>query len=431
MNFNISKINLKNKKTGKTSSLRWMILGLLVLAMVNSYIDRGNMSMVAPLLTDFLNLDAQRKGYIFSAFLLGYTLMQIPAGRLVDRYGIKNTYAISYFVWGITAALFGLAVAFWHFIVLRIMLGVLESISGPAGNAYIAQNFKDEERGFASGLLLSGTKIGPAVGAILAGFLIDSFGWRMLFVICGIAPLVWLIPWLFLYKKQERLEQNRSLNLTKLEKEELITPEKVTVAQLFQNKKTWGIFLGYLFYGYVWFLYISWLPSYLFEVRGFSITETGWWSGFAYGSLALVVILAGWFADKLIKKGNTPTKIRKRFVVAGFLCGSLILPVPFIQNTTYAISLIVFAISGMGLATANTWAITQSIAPKGTIGTLAGIQNFGATLGGLIAPILTGFLIQRTNSYHTAFVLAGLCMICGILCYLFLIGKVEPLKIKK
>lgn len=420
--------NLENRKSGQLKTIRWYILGLLVTAMIISYIDRGNISMVAPLLTDILNLDAQKKGYIFSAFLLGYTLMQIPSGRLVDRYGIKKTYAISYFAWGITAALFGLAAAFWHFIVLRIMLGFLESISGPAGNAYIARYFKEDERGFASGLLLSGTKIGPAVGAILAGFLIDNFGWRMLFVLCGLVPLIWLLPWLFLYRKQEKIESDYNAEYSGQVKNENDSRKNISIVQLFQKRKTWGIFLGYLFYGYVWFLYISWLPSYLYEVLGFSIKETGWWSGFAYGSLALVVVFSGWLADKLIRKGNTPTKIRKRFVIMGFLFGSLILPVPFIHDTFYAVLLVVIAISGMGLATANTWAITQSIAPEGTIGTLAGIQNFGATLGGLIAPVLTGFLIQKTHSYHSAFVLAGLSMLAGILCYLFLIGKVEPLK---
>ena len=409
------------------------MLGLLVTAMVISYIERGNISMAAPLITDLFNLDAEKKGYIFSAFLLGYTLMQIPAGRLVDRYGIRKTYAISFFFWCLTAASFGLATVFWNLIVLQVMLGVWESISGPAGNAYVAKYFKEDERGFASGLLLSGTKIGPAVGAILAGALIAGYGWRMLFLLCGFIPLIWLFPWLLLYRKQGKIEKNTGM-------EEVLTVgsqtfsainEKgnITVAQLFQKRKTWGIFGGYFFYGYVWYLYISWLPGYLYDVLGLSIRETGWWSGFAYGSLAVVVVLSGWAADKLIKKGNTPTKIRKRFIVTGFLCGSLILTVPLIHDSTYSITMVIIAISGMGLATANTWAITQSVAPPGTIGTLAGIQNFGATFGGLIAPVVTGFLIKATHSYSPAFVLAGLCMLAGIACYQFLIGQVEPIKI--
>jgi len=415
----------KNVKT-----IRWWILALLVIAMVNSYIDRGNMSMVAPLLTDFFELDAQRKGYIFSAFLLGYAIMQIPAGLMVDRFGIKWTYTIAFIIWGITAASFGFTSAFWQLIVLRILLGVWESISGPAGNAYIGKYFEENERGFATGLLLSGSKIGPAIGAVIAGILIDAYGWRMLFILCGLVPLIWIVPWHYLYTKQEKLElktthKNLETEIVKTKK------TKLSFLSLVKNKKIQGVFWGYFCYGYVWFLYISWLPSYLYDELGFSIKETGWWAGFAYGSMALVVVISGYVSDVFIKRGRTVTKVRKTFVIAGFLTGTLILPVPFIEDPVLAMILVVITISGMGLATANTWAITQSIAPKGAIGTVAGIHNFGATIGGFFAPIVTGFLIQATGSYMSTFVIAGVLMFVGILCYVILIGKVEPIDLKQ
>ncbi len=412
--------------------LRWWILGLLVVAMVASYIDRGNISMAIPMITDVFGLDAEDKGYIFSSFFLGYTLMQVPSGWLVDRFGIKWTYAVSYFAWCIIAACFGFTTVLWQLLVLRMMLGVTESISGPAGNAYIAAHFGEDRRGFASGILVSGSKIGPAVGAVIAGVLIDGYGWRMLFVLCGLVPLVWLVPWLTLYRRQEKMEHVPGTNpegITQSGVREGTVSSKITLTELMRQRKTWGIFSGYFFYGYVWFLYISWLPSYLYEVLGFSIRDTGWWAGFSYGCLGLVVVLSGHAADVLIKKGRTPTSIRKGFIVAGFLFGSLILAVPFINDAVWAMLLVVIAISGMGLATANTWAITQSVAPAGSVGMLAGIQNFGATGGGLLAPVVTGFLIQSTGSYTPAFVLAGLFMLAGIGCYHFLIGKVEPMQL--
>ncbi len=412
-------------------SIRWWILGLLVIAMINSYVDRGNISMVTPLITDFFNLDAQKKGYIFSAFLLGYSLMQIPSGLLVDRFGIKWTYTIAFIVWGITATAFGFVTAFWHLIALRILLGVWESISGPAGNAYIGKYFREDERGFASSLLLSGSKIGPAVGTIVAGVLIDAYGWRMLFILCGLIPLVWLVPWLYLYNKQDKLENQNQLNNTLKTQNIKLHQIKANIplGLLLRNRKIQGIFLGYFCYGYVWFLYISWLPSYLYDILGFSIKETGWWAGFAYGSLAIVVVVSGLLSDILIRKGYSSTKVRMTFIVVGFLSGTLILPVPFITNPVYAMILIVITISGMGFATANTWAVSQSIAPKGAIGTVAGIQNFGATLGGFFAPIVTGFLIQTTSSYMITFVIAGILMLAGTFCYIFLVGKVEAVNL--
>jgi MFS transporter, ACS family, D-galactonate transporter len=413
--------------SGGYGTLRWWILGFLVLAMVISYMDRGNISMVAPLITDLFKLSPEKKGYIFSAFLLGYAIMQIPSGMVVDRFGLKWTYTIAFFFWCLTAAAFGLAMAFWHFIAIQVMLGIWESISGPAGNLYISKYFKEDERGFASGLLVSGSKIGPAIGMIVAGFLIAGFGWRMLFILCGLVPLIWIVPWLVLNNRQEKVESHPEQQSTDLK---LNKTGIIPLSVLLKYKTTWGIFLGYFFYGYVWFMYISWLPSYLYEVLGFSIQETGWWAGFAYGCLALVVVFSGLIADILIRRGNSPTRVRKGFIIAGFSVGTLILQVPFVHNPGYAITMLIITISGMGLATANTWAITQSVAPPNTIGTLAGIQNFGATLGGFIAPISTGFLIKITHSYTSAFVLAGFAMLAGIFSYVFIIGKVEPMKIK-
>jgi len=422
---------LQSLKTSQQSvkGIRWWILGLLVIAMINSYIDRGNISMAAPLITEFFNLDAEMKGWIFSSFLLGYALMQVPAGMLVDKFGIKRTYTIAFIVWGLTAACFGIATAFWHLIALRILLGVWESISGPAGNAYVGRYFAQHERGFATGLLLSGSKFGPAIGAVLAGALLANFSWQMLFILCGLVPLVWVLPWLYFYNKQEKIEAKQQPEEGTLENKTSEASNTVPLTKLLKNTKIQGIILGYICYGYAWFLYISWLPSYLFDELGFSIKETGWWSGFTYGVLAIVVIAAGYASDVFIRRGHCASKVRKSFVVAGFLAGSLILPVPFIEDPQHVMYMILIAISGMGLATANTWAISQTIAPRGCIGTVAGIQNFAAAFGGFFAPIITGYIIALTGSYMAAFVIAGILMMVAILSYVFLVGKVEPINL--
>lgn len=413
--------------TKKDNILRWSIVGLLFIAMVNAYIDRGNISMVAPLITDELFLTASKKGYIFSAFLLGYALMQIPAGRLVDRFGVKNVYTIFYLVWGIVAALFGLATVFWHFIVLRLMLGVCEAASGPASFKFIANHFSVSERGLASGVFLAGTKIGPAIGALVAVYLIEAFGWRMLFILCGLVPLLWIIPWVILMSKIEKRKAHFNL-----QEKEVKTPEgvKVPFSSILKKRKVWGIFLGYFCYGYVWYLYISWLPSYLYDSVGLSIKETGWWAAYAYGGLAIVTVAAGYIADLLIRGGRSETKVRKTFIVSGFLCGAVIILIPLVESTEVIFVLLLIAISGMGLATANTWAITQTISPKETVGTFSGIQNFGATSGGALAPVVTGYLIGYLHSYNVVFILAGIMMLLGIFSYILLIGKVETLQFK-
>ncbi len=406
--------------------LRWSTIGLLFIAMVNAYIDRGNMSMVAPVLAEELMLTSARKGYIFSAFLFGYALTQIPAGRLVDRFGVRRSYTFFYFLWGITAALFGLANVFWHFMTLRVILGVCEAVSGPASFKFIAAHFSKSERGLASGVFLAGTKIGPAIGAVLAAYLIEAFGWRMLFVLSGLVPLLWLLPWEILMRRIENRKDAFAVFQEGPSEESVSIP----LRDIFSRAKTWGIFLGYFCYGYVWYLYINWLPSYLYDSLGLSIKETGWWSAYAYGGLAIVTVLAGFIADKLISKGKEEGTVRKGFVIAGFLSGAAVIFLPFTTSHSLILGILIFAISGMGLATANTWSIMQTVAPSGTVGTFSGIQNFGATSGGALAPIIAGYLVGDTGSYGMVFVMAGMMMAVGIFSYIILIGKVEPMIFK-
>jgi ACS family D-galactonate transporter-like MFS transporter len=413
--------------SSKENILRWSIIGLLFIAMVNAYIDRGNISMVAPLLTEELLLTSSKKGWIFSAFTLGYAIMMIPAGRLVDRFGAKKVYTFFYLLWGLCAATFGLAEVFWHFVVLRVVLGFCEAASGPASFAFIADYFNEKQRGLASGIFLAGTKIGPAVGAIIAAYLIENYGWRMLFVLSGLVPLLWIIPWWLWVSKIEKKPH------LKVEKETVLEEGKKNIKflDLIKKRKTIGIFLGYFFYGSVWYLYINWLPSYLHDSLGLSIKEMGWWSAYAYGGLAFVTIAAGFIADRLVASGRTETKVRISFIVAGFLCGSLILAIPYATEQIVIFSILLTAISGMGLATANTWAIMQTIAPKGTVGTMSGIQNLGATSGGFLSPLLAGYVIGDNNNYDVVFIVAGVMMLMGIMSYVFVIGKVEELKFDK
>ncbi len=407
--------------------LRWGVVGLLFVAMVNAYIDRGNMSMVAPLLTDELLFDSEKKGWIFSAFTLGYALMMVPSGRLVDRFGAKKVYTWFYILWGLCAATFGLAQVFWHFLVLRVVLGFCEAASGPASFTFIANHFSEKQRGLASGIFLAGTKIGPAVGAIIAAYLIENFGWRMLFVLSGLVPLIWVLPW---WSWVSKIEKRPHMKIGKRKKEKVPEPNKnIRFVDLIGKRKTLGIFFGYFFYGSVWYLYINWLPSYLYDSLHLSIKDTGWWSAYAYGGLAFVTVAAGFIADRLIASGKTETKVRIAFIVAGFLCGSAIMAIPFVTGETAIFTVLLIAISGMGLATANTWAIMQTIAPKGTVGTMSGIQNLGATSGGFLAPLLAGYVVGHNNNYNTVFIVAGLMMLLGILSYTVIIGKVEELKI--
>jgi hypothetical protein len=193
-------------------------------------------------------VDPAPMGLILAMFFWMYGLLQVPAGRLVDKYGIRKLYTLSYLIWGFVATAFGLAISIWMFIVLRALLGILESVSAPASMAFIGTHFNEKERGLASGLYLSGTKFGPSIGGILAAWLIDSYGWRMLFILCGLVPLIWLAPWEYYYRKLEsRLKKHpEASDRTNLTEKSLTVkkPQLFPLKKLFLYKKTWGVFWG-------------------------------------------------------------------------------------------------------------------------------------------------------------------------------------------
>lgn len=408
------------------SRLSWFVLGLLFVAMVIGYVDRGNISYAAPFISKEFHLSATVNGYIFSAFLLGYSLMQIPAGRLVDRFGEKWIYAGFFLAWCLVAASLGLVQTAWQLIMLRVALGVTESVSGPASFAFIARRFPETRRGLASGVLLAGTKVGPALGAVVAAYLITSVGWRGLFVICGLAPMVWVFFWLWGCRNTQQLKPDET---NRREAERKHSPT-VPFIELLRHAPVWGIYLGYFCYGYLWYLLINWLPSFLMDEMHLSLKDTGWWAAFTYGGLALTAVAGGAVADSLIRRGHSKRAVRKGFVIAGFGFGSLVVLVPFLKGSSMVLFLLVGSTSGMGLATANTWAVTQALAPSGTVGTLIGIQNFGATSGGFLAPIVMGWLRDATGRFDAGFVCAGILMIAGVFSYLVLIKELEPLRLQ-
>lgn len=376
-------------------------------------------------------MDPAEMGLILAMFFWAYGLMQVPAGRLVDKFGIRKLYTTSFFIWAFVATAFGLATSVWMFIVLRGALGVLESVSAPASMAFIGRYFEEKERGLATGIYLAGTKLGPSIGGILAAWLIGAFGWRMLFILCGLVPLIWLIPWEYYYRKLEKRLGERDVTVG-----EGVIPQAdagkklIPLKKLFSYRKTWGVFWGAAAYSYVLVLYLSWLPTYFREQMHLSLTEMGAFSGIAFGGVAVMVPLAGAMADFLIRKGLDSSKVRKGFVIAGFLMGALIIPVPYISNPNYAVTVLLIAIVSMGMATANSWAIMQAVAPENTTGTLAGVQNLGGSVGAAVAPLLTGFMVSASGTFDSAFILAGVIMLSGILNYLFLIGKIERIQIQ-
>ncbi len=399
----------------QTSRRKWIVVGLLSLGMVIAYVDRANLSVVLTL-PEFRNAfhptDAER-GFLNSAFFWTYALLQIPAGWVVDRYGVKIPYAIGFLLWTVFSALTGMVQSTGQLIGLRFLLGAGESIVGPASLRWIRFHCREQERGLAVGIYLAGAKIGPAIGVPVTALLIGSFGWRIMFLIAGGAGLLWLVAWLLLVKDDDRQLEAAANSASS-------TPS-VPFGQLMASPVMWGILLGTFCYSYFLFFCVTWMPAYFVEYRHLSLNSMGLYTMFSFGGMAIVATLSGWAADRMIQRGSDAVKVRKGFTIMGFVLASTELIGGMTESQPVALFFAIFSLAGLGLATANFWALTQTMIPGAAIGRISGLQNCASNLSGIVAPILSGWLKQTTGSYTAPMQAIWIFLIVGIFCYSVLV----------
>jgi ACS family D-galactonate transporter-like MFS transporter len=390
---------------------------ILSMGIIIAYIDRANLSvaLATPEFRSAFHLTDSTRGLLNSVFFWSYALLQIPAGWLVDRYGVRKTYAIGFFFWTLVSAATGFVDNVYQLVAVRLLLGAGESVGAPASLRWIRWNCTERERGRAVGIYMAGTKIGSAIGVPIAAFLITGYGWRTMFVICGLSGFLWLMAWIFLAKDHEKQLPVSAEN-----------PDyEISFAKLMASRTVWGILLGTFSYGYFLYFCVTWLPSYLIESRHLALDAMGFYALFSFGGMAIVAILSGWLADWMISRGTEPAATRKAFTIIGFILASTEVFGAWTGSQTLALFFAAFSLAGLGLATANYWALTQTLVPGKAMGRIAGIQNCASNLGGVAAPILTGWLKERSGGYEAPMQAIWVVLLVGIASYMFLVKPVQ------
>ncbi|MFN3324978.1 MAG: MFS transporter [Bryobacteraceae bacterium] len=404
-------------KFAMTPVRRWSVVGMLCLGMIIAYVDRTNLS-VAIADEDFqqyFNLSHLDRGTLNSAFFWSYAFLQIPAGYLVDRMGVKIPYAIGFLLWSLVSAGTAFATSVQQLFALRLVLGVGEAVVTPASLRWIRFNVDEKQRGLAVGLLFAGAKVGPAIGAPLAALLLYHLGWQTMFIVLGLGCLFWLVPWMLLVRNDDRALEAKA--------QEISGAPPVPFSAVFKTPMIWGVVVGTFCYNYFNYFGVTWLPSYFVDKYGVSLKETGWFTAFSFGGMAIVATLAGAVADRLIARGADPVKIRRRFTVAGFMVASTQVFGIMTESPNVALFFAMLSLSGLGLATANYWALTQTLVPGAAIGRIAGIQNFASNLSGIAASLVTGALKEKTQSYDAPMLVIFGLLILGALSYTLLVQK--------
>ncbi len=403
----VEKTNVSNQPDA-IGARRWIIVGLLSVGAIIAFCSRTNISAALaykPFVEHFQlsNID---RGLLNSAFFWSYMLLQIPTGWIVDRYGVKIPYAISFVVWCLASAATGLTRSVSELATVRVITGAGEAIVTPASFRWMRQHFTEDQSGLAVGVYMLGTKIGPAIGAPLAAWLITLYDWHLMFYIVGLAGLVWLIPWLLMVKNDRP-----SIAAGGAAKKQAAT---LPVRNILSSPVVWGSIIINFCYNYFVFYCMTWMPAYFVEQRHVSLTKMGLFSFFSFAGIAIVALLAGLAADLIIKRGGDAVFVRKAFVIGGFAiaCTELI----GVQSSSVqgALFWAIVSLSGLGLTTANSLALCRmTLIPRQAVGLVTGIQNVSTSLAGIVGPILSGWLLEVSGGYQApmlvifAFLLLG------------------------
>lgn len=394
----------------------WFALILLVISICINYIDRGNLSVAGPDVSREFGADPAQMGMLFSAFFAPYALFQIFSGWLIERYNVNWLYALGFLLWSGATALTGLATGFAMLFALRLVLGLAESVAYPCYSKIIANGFPEEQRGVANSLIDWGSKMGQALGVVLCGLLLTNYGWRNMFLLIGGVSMIWLIPWIWVAMNQKMATADGPVN------------KPPSMLEIVSKRSAWGTFIGLFCYNYMAYFLITWLPSYLRTERHYTkemITTLGSLPFFAIGISSL---LCGSLSDLLIRRGNSPTRVRKAFLVTGLTMSTLVLAASLVEDQTISMGILIAGCISMGIASSNIWALTQRLSGKGAAAQWTGLQNGFGNLAGVIAPWLTGWMVHTTGSFFSAFVVAAGIVILGALAYLWIVGDVEEIQ---
>ncbi|WP_460045697.1 MFS transporter [Pseudomonas sp. S2_H01] len=420
-----------------SSHRRWFMLSLLLIATIINYVDRVNISIAAPFMAKDLGLDKVQMGLIFSAFAWTYAFALVPAGFIADRFGSRLTYGASLISWSAVTVCQGMAGGFASLFGLRLAIGAMEAPAFPANSRAVTVWFPARERGMASSIYVCGQYLGTALFTGLLLWLATTYDWRHVFYSTGIVGILFGLAWLYLYRDP--------LNCKKVSKQELeyieaggglvkSSQDKNTfkwaqIAELLKYRQVWAICIGKFASTSALYFFLTWFPTYLIEERHLTMVKVGIFAVLPFIGATVGVLLAGFIADWMIRRGVSLSFARKLPLVVGSALGMSIMLVNFTDSNEVCIALLTIAFFAQGIASSS-WAAVSEVAPKELIGLTGGITSLAANIGGIVTPIVIGQILHLTGNFAWAFWFIGGMACIGTLSYSLLLGRIYRIELK-
>lgn len=415
----------------KLSGVRWLVIGFIALATVINYIDRNALAVMWPVVSEDIGADKTDYAMFVTVFMVAYALGQSLFGKVFDAIGTRMGFAVSIVCWSASIALHMLVRSTGVLALLRFTLGVSEAGNWPGATKASATWFPPRERALAQGIFNSGAALGAIVSAPLVAMLYGQFGWRATFLLIGLLGVVWLLPWLWLY----RADPDRHPWLSAAERQHILGDEQTASnnqpagapswGELLRHRQSWAIILGRFFLDPIWWLFVSWLPIYLVETFGFDVKQIGAFAWVPFVGAMLGSLGGGWVAGALMRRGWSVNATRKAVICGG---GAIMMPALLLtmsaSDPLYAVLLIAVILFGFQVAINNIQTLPSDFFGGAAVGSLAGISGTAAVAGTLITTWLVP--LMTAQSYAPIFALAAALVPFSLLSIWLLGGNIAP-----
>ncbi|MCU1320371.1 MAG: major facilitator superfamily 1 [Acidobacteriaceae bacterium] len=403
--------------------------------MLVNYFDRVNLSVSHDALYTTFGISTVAFGYLSGAYNWTYALCQLPIGVMLDRFGVRRVGRVSTFLWSIAS--FGAAATpnLGGFFAARLLLGIGEAPTFPSNAKAIGFWFPPQERSFATSIFDAAAKFSSAIGVPALGIILLTVGWRWSFALTGLISLAYFFLFTVFYRDPDddpELSEAEKRFIREDAPVVLVAEEKpAPLSSLLRQRKVLGLALGFGSYNYVFYLLLTWLPTYLSSALHIDLLHSFLYTGVPWLFATVTdLVVGGWLVDALIQRGWNANRVRKVILIGGTACGLGILGAAHAHTAVRALIWISISIGGLSAAAPVGWSIPSFIAPRSSVGSVGGIVNFSNQLSGIAAPIITGYLVAAHHSFALAFGVSAAYLVAGIAGYIFLLGKIEPMEMQ-
>ncbi|MFA6116756.1 MAG: MFS transporter [Sphingomonas sp.] len=402
--------------TDRIGRYRWLICGLLFAATAINYVDRQMIGVLKPTISAELGWNDKTYADVIFWFQAAYAMGYLSFGWIIDRLGARIGYSIAFTIWTLGHTLCGFAGNAFQFSAARFILGIGESGNFPAGIKVVSEWFPARERAFATGVFNAGANIGAVVTPLIVPIITIAFGWRMAFVITGIASLVWLVAWIWVYRRPREQPRVSESELAYIESDPADPVEKIGWLRLLRYRETWAFAIGKFLTDPIWWLFLFWTPDFLAKTYGLDLKSFGPPLVVIYLISDFGSVAGGWSSSKLMKRGLSANRARKLTMLA---CAFLVMPIFFAQYVTSlwaAVAILGIATAAHQAWSANLYTIPSDMFPRAAVGSVVGIGGTAGAIGGMMMAKFVGYILDATGSYTLIFAVAGSVYVIALAC---------------